>query len=559
MIEPESKQNHKTYQPATDFRYINAYTISLNNLTIPEVSVVPIRRCLISVSDKSGLAEFAGFLHHMGAELISTGGTAGFLREHSIPVIDVSEYTGFPEILDGRVKTLHPKIHGGLLAIREKSTHQNQLQSQNIRTIDMVVVNLYPFRETAARAEATYPEVVEQIDIGGPSMIRSAAKNHSSVAVVTDPRDYAWIVEELRSRNGALSPATRFNLAQKAFAATASYDSAIAAYLSERTWSPEGVQKTGEAFPALEVLSLEKVNDLRYGENPHQRGALYRKVSEPSLGVAGSEVLHGKELSYNNLLDADAAWNLVLEFDRPASAVIKHTNPCGVAQSDTLLDAYVLARDCDPVSAFGSVVSFNRAVDADTAAEINKTFVELVLAPDFAEDALAILKQKKNIRLLRTRPDKTISLQHRQIGMGFLVQDKDTHSVNPEDLKTVTKRAPSREEMEALLFGWRVVKHVKSNAIVFTNAWRMLGIGAGQTSRVDSVKWGALKATLPLAGSAMASDAFFPFADGVEAAAGYGVRAVIQPGGSMRDSEVIEAANKHDIAMVFTGIRHFKH
>lgn len=518
-----------------------------------------IERALISVSDKAGLAELSQSLHEMGVKLISTGGTASFIRERKIPVIDVSEYTGFPEILDGRVKTLHPKIHGGLLGMREKPSHQAQMKAQDIQTIDMVVVNLYPFRETAAREGSTYPEVIEQIDIGGPSMIRSAAKNHSSVAVVTDPRDYGWILEELKTHGGVLSDTTRFILAQKAFAATASYDSAIAAYFSERVWSAEGAKKQDGMMPSSEVLSLEKVTDLRYGENPHQRAALYRKISEPSFGVAGADVLHGKELSYNNLLDSDAAWNLVLEFDQPAASVIKHTNPCGVAQSGMLVDAYTLARDCDPASAFGSVIALNRTVDAKTATEIGKTFVEVVLAPDFANDALAILQQKKNIRLLKVKSDEPIALQHRQIGGGFLVQDKDVHFLRPEELKVVTKRPPTPEELEALQFGWRVVKHVKSNAIVFANDSRMLGIGAGQTSRVDAVKWGAQKATLPLQGCALASDAFFPFPDGLLVAAGYGVRAIIQPGGSVRDAEVIDAANENDIAMVFTGIRHFKH
>jgi len=490
--------------------------------------VIHIHRALVSVSDKSGLAEFSNALHEKRVELISTGGTASFLRERNIPATDISEYTGSPEILDGRVKTLHPKVHGGLLAIRDKASHQAQMAAQNIQPIDMVVVNLYPFRETAAREGATYSEVVEQIDIGGPSMIRSAAKNHAAVAVVTDPRDYGWIMEELNKNDGALSDTTCFILAQKAFAATASYDSAIATWFSERIWSPEGAKKEVGTLPSFEVLSLEKIEDLRYGENPHQRAALYRKLSDPAFGVAGATFLHGKELSYNNLLDSDAAWNLALEFDKPAAAVIKHTNPCGVAQSDRLVDAYALARDSDPVSAYG-------------------------------EAALAVLKQKKNLRLLRVNAKEPAALQHRQIGGGFLVQDKDVHYLLPGDLKTVTKRAPTQEEMEALLFGWRVVKHVKSNAIVFTDSSRMLGIGAGQTSRVDAVKWGALKATLPLLGSSMASDAFFPFPDGLATAAGYGIRSVIQPGGSMRDPEVIDAANEHDIAMVFTGIRHFKH
>ncbi len=521
--------------------------------------MVHIHRALVSVSDKSGLAEFSRVLHEKGVELISTGGTASFLRERNIPAIDISEYTGFPEILDGRVKTLHPRVHGGLLAIRDKTSHQAQMAAQNIQPIDMVIVNLYPFRETAAREGATYPEVIEQIDIGGPSMIRSAAKNHAAVAVVTDPRDYGWIMEEINKNNGALSAASCFILAQKAFAATASYDSAIATWFSERVWSPEGAKKEVGTLPAFEVLSLEKTTDLRYGENPHQRAALYRKSSDPAFGVAGATFLHGKELSYNNLLDSDAAWNLVLEFDKPAASVIKHTNPCGVAQSDRLVDAYVLARDSDPVSAYGSVIAFNRPVDADTATEINKTFVEVVLAPDFDEDALAVLKQKKNLRLLKVSAKEAAALQHRQIGGGFLVQDKDLHSLLPDDLKTVTKRAPTQEELEALLFGWRVVKHVKSNAIVFADSSRMLGIGAGQTSRVDAVKWGASKATLPLQGSSMASDAFFPFPDGLITAASYGIRSVIQPGGSVRDSEVIDAANENDIAMIFTGVRHFKH
>jgi phosphoribosylaminoimidazolecarboxamide formyltransferase / IMP cyclohydrolase len=521
--------------------------------------MVPIQRALVSVSDKTGLAEFSSLLSGLGVELLSTGGTAAFLREHKVPVTDVSAYTGFPEILDGRVKTLHPKIHGGLLAMRDKPSHLQQMQAQNIQPIDMVIVNLYPFRETAAREGAAYHEVIEQIDIGGPSMIRSAAKNHAGVAVVTDPRDYGWVADELKNRKGVLSDATRFILAQKAFAATAAYDSAIASYFSERIWSVEGAQKISNTLPSMETLALEKVRDLRYGENPHQRGALYRTISDQPFGVAGAEVLHGKELSYNNLLDSDGAWNLVLEFDKPAAAVIKHTNPCGTAQSDTLVDAYVLARDSDPVSAYGSVVAFNRPVDAESAAEINKTFVEVVLAPDFSADALKILEQKKNIRLLKVISDPPIALQHRQIGGGFLVQDKDAYSLHPEDLRIVTKRAPTREEMEALQFGWKVVKHVKSNAIVFTDASRMLGIGAGQTSRVDAVRWGAMKATLPLQGSAMASDAFFPFPDGLLEAVKYGIRAVIQPGGSMRDSEVIDAANGNDVAMVFTGIRHFKH
>jgi phosphoribosylaminoimidazolecarboxamide formyltransferase/IMP cyclohydrolase len=348
-------------------------------------------------------------------------------------------------------------------------------------------------------------------------------------------------------------------LAQKAFASTASYDAAIASYLAARVWTADGVAKSGSGMPRLEVLALEKAQDLRYGENPHQRGALFVEAGRPRTGIAGAEVLHGKELSYNNLLDADAAWNLVLEFDRAAAAVIKHNNPSGVAQSDTLCTAYVWARECDPVSAFGSVVALNRQVDADTAKEIFSTFVEVVLAPDFSPEALAVLRQKKNLRLLRIEPLRLTSLMHRGIDGGFLVQDKDVYRVGPGDLKVVTKRSPTAEEMEAMLFGWRVVKHVKSNAIVFADPVKTLGIGAGQMSRVDSVKWGSQRAGRPLDGCAMASDAFFPFPDGVLAAAACGVRSVIQPGGSQRDAEVIEAADAHDLAMVFTGIRHFKH
>ncbi len=521
--------------------------------------MITVRRALLSVSDKTGLIDLARCLHEAGVELLSTGGTAKFLRQSGIPVVDVSEFTGFPEILDGRVKTLHPRIHGGLLAIRKNPSHLAQMAEQGIQQIDMVVVNLYPFRETAAREGACFEDVIEQIDIGGPSMIRSAAKNHAGVAVVTDPLDYGWIIQELKDHGCSVSETTRFLLAQKAFSVTAGYDSAIASWFSERTWSPDGPKKQDGALPALDVVALEKVRDLRYGENPHQRAGLYRRISHPFGGVAGAEFLHGKELSYNNYLDADAAWDLVLEFDRAASAVIKHNNPSGAAQADRLHEAYVLARDCDPVSAFGSVVAFNREVDPETATELNKTFVEVVLAPEFGREALEILKQKKNLRLLRLASRQPTLLEHRQIGGGFLVQDKDLYTLRRDEPKVVTKRAPSEEEWEAMLFGWKVVKHVKSNAIVFSNASRTLGIGAGQMSRVDSVKWGAQRAQLSLQGSAMASDAFFPFPDGVVAAADYGVRAVIQPGGSIRDQDVIEAADAHDMAMVFTRIRHFRH
>jgi phosphoribosylaminoimidazolecarboxamide formyltransferase/IMP cyclohydrolase len=433
------------------------------------------------------------------------------------------------------------------------------MEAQGIQPIDMVVVNLYPFREVAAREGSTFPEVVEQIDIGGPSMIRSAAKNSNFVAVVTDPRDYGWILEELKKHKCSLSAATRFTLAQKAFAHTAAYDGAIAAYFSDRVWGAEGPVKAETGFPPLEILSLQKVKDLRYGENPHQRAALYTRVSLPQSGVAGADVLHGKELSYNNLLDSNAAWGLVGEFDRTAAVIIKHTNPCGVAQADSLCAAYVLARECDPVSAFGSVVALNREVDQDTAAEIASTFVEVVLAPRFSEAALQVLRTKKNLRLLQMSLEASSPLEHREITGGFLVQDRDAYYLQPGDLKVVTRRAPTAQEVAALTFGWRVVKHVKSNAIVLCDGTRTLGVGAGQMSRVDSVKLAAQRAVLPLMGCVMASDAFFPFPDGIVAAAGYGVRAVIQPGGSVKDAEAIAAADAHDMAMVFTGIRHFRH
>jgi len=519
-----------------------------------------IHRALVSVHNKTGVAQFARFLVERGIEILSTGGTARLLSEAKIPVIEVSRHTGFPEILDGRVKTLHPRIHAGLLSIRGRDSHQAQMRELDIQEIDLVVVNLYPFMEVVSRPASTFDQAVEQIDIGGPSMVRSAAKNHAYVAVVTDPSDYGWIMQEMEQHDGRLSPATRLILAQKAFATSAAYDAAIAAHLSQRVISPQGEPvKVERGLSQFEVIPLQKVRDLRYGENPHQRAALYRRISAPPAGVAAAEFLHGKELSYNNLLDADAAWNLVREFDLPAAAVIKHTNPSGAAQADTLRDAYVLARDCDPVSAFGSVVALNRMTDAETASEINRTFVEVVLAPDYAPEALEVLRQKKNIRLLRMSSGTAPYIQHREIDGGFLAQEKDVYPASPDEWKTVTRRRPSADEMAALLFGWRVVKHVKSNAIVFCDACRTLGIGAGQMSRVDAVRWGAQRATLPLHGCALASDAFFPFPDGVEVAAGFGVRAIAQPGRSVRDAEVIEAADARDIAMVFTGIRHFRH
>jgi phosphoribosylaminoimidazolecarboxamide formyltransferase / IMP cyclohydrolase len=506
-----------------------------------------IQRVLISVTDKTGVVDFARGLSAAGAEIVSTGGTARMIREAGVPVRDVSELTGFPEMLDGRVKTLHPKVAGGILAMRGREEHMRALAEHGIAPIDMVVVNLYRFEEVAARAGASLEDLIENIDIGGPTMIRAAAKNYQDVAVVVSPDDYTPIVEELRAGGGDLCLATRWLLAKKAFRTTADYDAAISARL-------ERVDHEGD-LPLDLALRAPKLMDLRYGENPHQSAALY---GTPGVGVAGARQLHGKELSYNNLVDLDAAWQLACEFTRPAAAVIKHTNPCGCSEDDALAEAYRKAFAGDPVSAYGSVIGLNRPVDEETSREIAKTFVEAIAAPDYSPEALAVLKAKKNLRLLIVAPGLD-RLVVKSIAGGYLAQTADDAKLDRAKAVVKTKRAPTEEEWAALEFGWKVAKHVKSNAIVYARPGQVVGVGAGQMSRVDSVKLGAMKAVLPLAGTVVASDAFFPFPDGVEEAAKNGATAFIQPGGSVRDEEVVAAADRLGAAMVFTGVRHFRH
>jgi len=507
-----------------------------------------IERVLISVTDKTGIAAFARELRDLGAELISTGGTARLLRDSGVPVRDVSEVTGFPEMLDGRVKTMHPNVTGGILAMRGKAEHMRALAAHGIQPIDMVVVNLYAFEDVAAKADASLAELIENIDIGGPTMIRSAAKNYQDVAVVVSPGDYTGVVDEMKAQGGALTAETRWRLAQKAFRTTADYDRAISARLAM-------VDGAGP-LPAVLDVRAGKIMDLRYGENPHQSAALYGRRG---AGIAGAEQLHGKELSYNNLVDLDAAWQLVNEFDAPAAAIIKHTNPCGCAQKFTLAESYRKAFACDPVSAFGSVIGFNRMVDEETASECAKTFLEAIAAPDYAPEALAALRGKKNLRLMKVAAVGGDAMVVKSISGGYLAQTPDTARLDRAAAVVKTKRAPSDEEWTALEFAWKVAKHVKSNAIVFARTGQTVGVGAGQMSRVDSVKLAAMKAVLPLEGTVVGSDAFFPFPDGVEEAARHGATAVIQPGGSVRDAEVIEVADRLGLAMVFTGVRHFRH
>jgi len=514
-----------------------------------------IQRAVFSVTDKTGLSDFARKLAGLGIELASTGGTAKLLRESGITVKDISELTGFPEMLDGRVKTLHPKVHGGILHRREDPKHVAAVAEHGIAPIDMVVVNLYAFEKTAAKPGVAFDELIENIDIGGPSMIRSAAKNFHDVAVVTSPSDYAAIADELTRSGGNLSLATKWRLAQKAFAATAAYDSAIASTL-ERV-SPEKVDLQSEAgFPGTLRFQLHKTLDLRYGENPHQRAAMYSDGS--GRGVANARQLQGKELSYNNIVDLQAAWDVAQEFDEPVCAIIKHTNPCGTATGKTLAEAYKRALECDPVSAFGGVIGVNRLLDGEAAEEMHKLFLEVIAAPGFDDAAKEKLASKKNLRLVEVVPAHQ-KWALKNVSGGMLVQDADIRPLEDADLKVVTRRAPTPEETRALLFAWKVCKHVKSNAIVYARDGQTVGVGAGQMSRVDSAKIGAMKAQLPLKGTVAASDAFFPFPDGVEEIAKAGGTAIIQPGGSQRDQEVIEAADRLGLAMLFTGVRHFRH
>jgi phosphoribosylaminoimidazolecarboxamide formyltransferase / IMP cyclohydrolase len=515
-----------------------------------------IQRAILSVTDKTGLVDFAKQLSKMGVELISTGGTAKLLRDSGIAVKDISDLTGFPEMLDGRVKTLHPKVHGGILHRRENAAHRTAVAEHGIQPIDMVVVNLYPFEKTAAKSGVHFDELIENIDIGGPSMIRSAAKNFQDVAVVTSASDYAALAEEMSKSGGALSDATKWRLAQKAFATTAAYDSAIASTLERVHPNGNFELKSGAGFPQTLRMSFQKVMDLRYGENPHQKAAMYSDGS--AKGVANGKQLQGKELSFNNIVDMQAAWDLAQEFDEPVVAIIKHTNPCGTAVGKTLLEAYNKALECDPVSAFGGVIGVNRVIDGDAAEEMAKLFLEVIAAPGFDDTAKAKFAAKKNLRLVEVAAsDQKWALKN--VSGGMLVQDADIRPLTEADLKVVTKRPPTPEEKRALLFGWKVCKHVKSNAILYVRDGQTVGVGAGQMSRVDSCKIGAMKAQLPLKGTVAASDAFFPFPDGVEEIAKAGATAIIQPGGSVRDREVIEAADRHGMAMIFTGVRHFRH
>lgn len=508
-----------------------------------------IKRALISVTDKSGVAEFARGLRDLGVEIISTGGTARALETAEVPVREVADLTGFPEMLDGRLKTIHPRVAGGVLAIRENPQHMQSVAEHGIPLIDMVVVNLYQFEKVADKQGVPLSELIANIDIGGPTLIRAAAKNYQDVAVVVSPNDYPSILHEMHERNGELCEATLWGLAKKAFALTAAYDRAISARL-ERV----GVEDES-GLPAFLDIRAPRALDLRYGENPHQKAALY---STKQGGIAGAEQLQGKELSFNNLVDLDAAWQLIREFDRAAAAVIKHTNPCGCAEGANLADAYRRAFEADPVSAFGGILAFNRTVDRETAEEITKTFIEAIAAPGYDAAARELLAARKNLRLLAVSrsPEELVV---KSISGGYLVQTPDTHRLGRGEAVVKTARQPSDEEWRALEFAWKVCKHVKSNAIVYARDGQTISVGAGQMSRVDAVKVGAMKALLPLKGTVLASDAFFPFPDSLEEAVKHGITAVIQPGGSVRDEDVIAAANRLGLAMVFTGVRHFRH
>lgn len=521
-----------------------------------------VKRALISVSDKTGLEELAKTLHGFGIEILSTGGTSKAIAALGIPVKDVSSHTGFPEMLDGRVKTLHPKIHGGLLALRENKEHMETVRKHGIGLIDMVVVNLYPFEKTVARPGVKLEEAIENIDIGGPSMLRSAAKNCHSVCVVCDPADYARVIADLKAYTGSISDALLRELGMKVFERTASYDAAISSFLKSQAAGPSAAG-AGE-FPQALDLHFDKLQDLRYGENPHQKAAFYKERAAAGASIAHAAQLHGKELSFNNIIDLDAALELVREFSAPAAAIIKHTNPCGTASAATLTQAYLDALDCDRLSAFGGIVGFNRPVDLELARTILKEadFVECIIAPSYAADALEALKAKKNLRLLSAGDlgaGPRAGIDMKKVVGGLLVQDRDLKRLTEADLTVVTKARPSDDQVASMLFGWTVVKHVKSNAIVLCRGTKTVGVGAGQMSRVESVVIAARKAGDRAKGSTLASDAFFPKEDGVETAAQAGVTAIIQPGGSIRDKEVIAKADSLGIAMVFTGVRHFKH
>jgi len=518
--------------------------------------MLKVNRALVSVSDKEGIVDFVKELEKLNIEIISTGGTAKTLKQAGIKVIDISDVTGFPEILDGRVKTLHPVVHAGLLALRNKKEHTDTLSKHNIKTIDMVVINLYPFKEVIKKEGVKLEEVIENIDIGGPSMIRSAAKNAESVAVVTDKRDYELVLNELKA--GGIKDETLQYLRVKAYKTTADYDVYISNYLEAKLLKNENL-------PEKILISVDKKQDMRYGENPHQKAAFYVFADCKETGAAISEQLHGKELSFNNIYDMDAAFNLVKEFSEPAAVIVKHANPCGVAVDENINDAYKKAYAVDPVSAFGGIVALNRKLTKEIAEEINKIFMEVVVAPDFEQEALSILKQKKNLRIIKTGEikrytDNTIAYKDlRKVVGGLLVQDMDLIETKKDDLKIVTKRKPDEKELNDLLFAWKVVKFVKSNAIVIAKDKVAIGIGPGQTNRVGSVHIAANQAKEKTNGAVLASEAFFPFRDSIDLAAKFGIAAIIQPGGSIKDEEVIKAADEYNMAMVFTGIRHFRH
>ena len=513
-----------------------------------------VKRAIISVSDKDGIVDFAKELSGLGIELISTGGTYRLLKENGLDVTEVSDVTGFPEMLDGRVKTLHPKVHAGILARRDVPAHMQAIKDKGIKTIDMVVINLYPFKKTVLKEDATLDEIVENIDIGGPSMIRAAAKNYHSVATVTSPTQYAPILDQLKA-NGSLDDELLSRLMSEAFIVTANYDAMIAQQMNNRF---------GTMFPESYPVPMEKVQDLRYGENPNQQAAFYKDPFTPGNTVAKMEKIHGKELSYNNILDMDKALDICMDFERPTAVVMKHTNPCGLASGDDIYEAFSTAYAVDPLSAFGCVICLNRNCDMKTAHDISEKFVEVVIAPDYEPGVLELLEKKKNIRLLRTNSPigpayRVREMKLKKVQGGYLVQTDDDVPIDPKNLKVITKRAPTEEEVKAMLFAWKLAKHVTSNCVVYVKGERAIGIGAGQMSRVDSAKIASMKANEPTEGSVMASDAFFPFRDGVDEAAKAGVTAIIQPGGSIRDQEVIDAANEHGMAMVFTGCRVFRH
>lgn len=520
--------------------------------------LAPVKRALISVSDKSGIVEFSQALHQRGVEILSTGGTFKLLTDNGVPAVEVSEYTGFPEMMEGRVKTLHPKVHGGILARRGQD--DTVMDEHGIDTIDMVVVNLYPFEKTVAAPDCTLEDAVENIDIGGPTMVRAAAKNHVFVNIVVDAADYPRILAEMDENDGHTRYQTRFDLAIKAYEHTAAYDGAIANYFGRMV--PGGT----EDFPRTFNAQFQKAQDMRYGENPHQKAAFYTEANPQEASIATAKQLQGKELSYNNVADTDAALECVKSFEQPACVIVKHANPCGVAVADDLLSAYQLAFATDPESAFGGIIAFNRELDGATAkAIVDKQFVEVIIAPSISDDAINVVSAKKNVRLLACgewSTERAPGFDYKRVNGGLLVQDRDNGMISANDLKVVTKRVPTEQEIRDLLFAWKVAKFVKSNAIVYAKNNQTVGIGAGQMSRVNSARIAGIKAEhagLEVTGSVMASDAFFPFRDGLDNAGKAGIAAVIQPGGSMRDEEVIAAADEHNIAMVFTGMRHFRH